>query len=130
MDSILVVFAKSEYVIGWLLLIDRVKLSIAVWFDSTFWNENRKPNRGLEEKWSVQFKLNVVFCGFRFELVRFTVLILDWFGYEYPYFREAGFMIILFTIHFFIDRRNNNLLKTYAYKVERSGFETPWYIRR
>jgi hypothetical protein len=34
-----------DYVIGWLLLVDIVKLSIAVWFGSVFWNENCKSNQ-------------------------------------------------------------------------------------
>jgi hypothetical protein len=30
----------------------------------------------------IQAKCN--FCGFQFELVRFAILLLDWFGYDYP----------------------------------------------
>jgi hypothetical protein len=54
-----------------------------VWF-SEMKTTNQIKLCGLEGKWFVRFKLNAVFCGFQFKLVRFVVLLLDWFGYEHP----------------------------------------------
>ena len=39
----------------------------------------RKPSKYIQTKCG--------FCGFRFGLVRFAVLLLDWFGYDHPYLK-------------------------------------------
>ena len=57
-----------------------------VWFGSVLGIQttNRTKPRGSVQKSSVRFRTKCGFCGFRFGLVRFAVILLDWFGFEQP----------------------------------------------
>jgi hypothetical protein len=85
-----------------LLLLDRVKLTIAVWFGLIRFSEMKIANQ------TAQFRRKMIRAvqnkyGFQFDLIRFVILLLDWFGYDHPY-RVAKIFSFNFILMCFVNQ--------------------------